>query len=82
MRVSGKTIWDISKMIFVTAAALLALSLPVAAQGHKGSGIDSSKSPDEAAKKKQRDDEDKAAKAAMQNVPDSKEKYDPWKITR
>ncbi len=26
--------------------------------------------------------EDEAAKAAMSKIPDSKEKYDPWKIAR
>ncbi|MBX9746546.1 MAG: hypothetical protein K2X34_06575 [Hyphomonadaceae bacterium] len=82
MRVAGKTIWGISSKILVVAAALAALSLPAAAQARKGSGIDSTKSPEEAAKLKQRDEEARAAKAAMQNIPDSKEKYDPWKITR
>ncbi|MCX7307577.1 MAG: hypothetical protein NTZ72_06355 [Afipia sp.] len=31
---------------------------------------------------KRRAAEDAAAKAAMSKIPDSKEKYDPWKIAR
>ncbi len=62
----------------------LSLAAPAAfAQGHKGSGPGGAPpSPEEIIKKKQRDEEEKAAKAAMERIPDSKEKYNPWKIER
>lgn len=42
----------------------------------------SAPSQNEAEVKKRRAREEAAAKAAMQRIPDSKEKYDPWKIAR
>jgi len=42
----------------------------------------SAPSQNEAEVKKRRAGEEAAAKAAMQRIPDSKEKYDPWKIAR
>lgn len=44
---------------------------------HKGSDTTQ---PGSADKQKKMAAEEKAAKAAMDKVPDSKEKYDPWKI--
>lgn len=80
MKTAGITIRIVAAMI--VTAAVAALSPPVFAQGHKGSGASGPATPDETMKKKQRDDEAKAAKAAMDKVPDSKEKYNPWKIER
>ncbi|RTL49810.1 MAG: hypothetical protein EKK40_15425 [Bradyrhizobiaceae bacterium] len=69
-------------MIAFVAGVLLASAPPAFAQGHKGSAIGGTGPTDDPAKKKKRDDEEKAAKAAMERVPDSKAKYDPWKIER
>ena len=44
---------------------------------HGGGGAASAGDPD---KSKRMAKEEAAAKAAMKTVPDSKEKYDPWKI--
>ncbi len=83
MNVAGKTAKIVAVAVFTTATCLASFNAPVFAQGHKGSGAAGPQlSPDDAKKKKQRDDEDKAAKAAMSTVPDSKVKYDPWKIER
>jgi hypothetical protein len=45
---------------------------------HRGGGAQAS--PGDADKQKRMAKEEAAAKAAMKTVPDSKEKYDPWKI--
>ena len=66
----------------LTALLITLLATPAFAQmGGKGrpSGGDAPK-PDET--QKRRAAEDAAAKAAMSKIPDSKEKYDPWKIGR
>jgi hypothetical protein len=44
---------------------------------HRGGGDTSAGDAD---KRKRMAKEEAAAKAAMKTVPDSKEKYDPWKI--
>jgi hypothetical protein len=80
MTAAGKMIKLVAAMIATIAVA--ALSPPVFAQSHKGSGASGPPAPDETAKLKQRADEAKAAKAAMDRIPDSKEKYNPWKIER
>ncbi|MBX9710049.1 MAG: hypothetical protein K2X60_03370 [Xanthobacteraceae bacterium] len=67
-------------MIFTMALA--ALSPPVFAQGRKGGGGATGPTPEEVMQQKQRAEEAKAAKAAMDKIPDSKEKYNPWKIER
>jgi hypothetical protein len=74
--------------ILVIAAALLALAMPAMAQMGGGGGRqrgmhkDAPAAPDSAALQKKREAEARAAKAAMDKIPDSKEKYDPWKIER
>ncbi len=83
MNAAGKTAKIAAIVVFTMATGLAAFAPPSCAQGHKGSGASGpSASPEDAMKKKQRDDEAKAAKAAMDRVPDSKVKYDPWKIER
>lgn len=71
--------------------ALVILLTLLAAQAHaQGMGGRRSGGPPEATApsqndaevKKRRAREEAAAKAAMQRIPDSKEKYDPWKIAR
>lgn len=64
------------------AAAIVLVSVPAYAQmgggRHRGSG---GRAPAaDADKQKRMAKEEAAAKAAMKSIPDSKEKYDPWKI--
>jgi hypothetical protein len=72
----------------VALAILLAL---LAAQAHaqgmggrrpNGPPEATAPSQNEAEVKKRRAREEAAAKAAMQRIPDSKEKYDAWRIAR
>ena len=62
---------------FTMAAVMLALlAVPVQAQGHRSRGEDK-----KADQKKPQVDE-KAYKAALERIPEPKEKYDPWGITK
>lgn len=73
--------------VFLIAAVIGLLSVQAHAQmggggmggggKHRG-GATAPANPDE--KQKRMAKEEAAAKAAMQKIPDSKEKYDPWKI--
>jgi len=64
--------------VFTIAAVMLALlAAPAQAQGHRSRGGDDKKSDQ---KKPQVDD--KAYKAALERIPEPKEKYDPWGITK
>ena len=63
--------------VFTIAAVMLALlAAPAYSQGHRSRGAD--KKADE--KKPQVDD--KAYKAALERIPEPKEKYDPWGVAR
>jgi hypothetical protein len=68
----------------LVAVIVALLSTQAHAQMGIGQGGGGDKGAADAAKdgeqKKRRAKEEAAAKAAMQRVPDSKEKYDPWKI--
>lgn len=71
----------------VLAILLALITAQAHAQGMGGrrpSGMGEAKAPsqNEADLRKRRAREEAAAKAAMQRIPDSKEKYDPWKIAR
>lgn len=72
--------------VLMIAAALLALAMPAAAQmgggRQRGMNNDAPAAPDRAALQKKREAEARAAKAAMDKIPEPKEKYDPWKIER
>lgn len=64
----------------IAAAAVLALmAMPAQAQmgGKRHSGDDQQKKTDEKPKV-----DDKAYKAALERIPEPKEKYDPWGITK
>lgn len=66
---------------FLIAVFIALLSVQAYAQTGKGhSSEPPSNAPKEAEQKRRLAKEEAAAKAAMQQVPDSKEKYDPWKI--
>jgi hypothetical protein len=63
---------------FTVATVILALVAgPAFAQGKRGPATQENK-PDEAGKKAA----DKAYKAALERIPEPKEKYDPWGVAR
>ncbi|MCA6124133.1 hypothetical protein J6500_19870 [Bradyrhizobium sp. WSM 1704] len=64
------------KRISVAAVILALIATPVLAQGRRGGG-----GQDKAADTKPKVDE-KAYKAALERIPEPKEKYDPWGITK
>jgi hypothetical protein len=69
---------------FAVAAAMFALiAAPAHAQmgGKRPQGGDDKKVDSKKVQEKQQAD-DKAYKAALERIPDSKEKYDPWSITK
>lgn len=66
------------KFVLMAAAAVVLLSGQAHAQNRRAG--DTSAMPSETEQKQRMAREEAAAKAAMKNVPDSKEKVDPWKI--
>ncbi len=66
-------------VLIVAAAAVLFSGQAYAQSKSRPTGDMGSKSKGEDSQKRMAREE-AAAKAAMQNIPDSKEKYDPWKI--
>jgi hypothetical protein len=67
------------KTFTITAVILALFAMPAHAQGrHQGGPGGEGKKTDQ---KKPVVDE-KAYKAALERIPDSKEKYDPWSITK
>jgi hypothetical protein len=72
---------DAMKRLMVTAAVLALIALPAHAQmggGGKRGKTDDKKTDDSASKKV----DEKAYKAALERIPDPKEKYDPWGVAR
>ncbi len=63
------------KSITVAAVILALIATPTLAQGRRGPA------EDKKTEKKPQVDE-KAYKAALERIPDPKEKYDPWSITK
>ena len=67
------------KALMIAAATLALVAMPAKAQmGGKGHHGDDKK-PDQSATKKV---DEKAYKAALERIPDSKEKFDPWAVTK
>ena len=67
------------KALTIVATVLALLVVPAHAQmGKRNKGADDSKKDDSATKKV----DDKAYKAALERIPDPKEKYDPWGVTK
>jgi hypothetical protein len=64
------------KTLTITAVILALLAMPAHAQGRRPGG--------EGKKTEQKKPEvdEKAYKAALERIPESKEKYDPWSITK
>jgi hypothetical protein len=65
----------------VMAAAVLAL-LAVPAQAQMGGGKRGHKGGGPAAAGKKPNVDEKAYQEALKRIPDSKEKYDPWAVTK
>ena len=64
---------------FTIAAFILALlAMPVHAQGRRGGQGDEPKAKQDNTPKV----DDKAYKAALERIPEPKEKYDPWGVAR
>jgi len=62
-------------VIVVAAAALGLLATPVAAQGKRNRGEGA---PTDQKDPKRAAAEEQAYKAALERIPDAKQKYDPW----
>jgi hypothetical protein len=66
------------KIFTIAAAALALIALPAHAQmagkRHQGN--------EKKAEQKKPEVDEKAYKAALERIPDSKEKYDPWGVAR
>jgi hypothetical protein len=70
------------RTLAVVAAALALLAGPAEAQmggGRKGPKPDDSKAADQI---KQKAADEKAYQDALKRIPESKEKYDPWAVTK
>ena len=67
------------KALMIAAATLVLMAMPANAQmgGNRHQGGDNK--PDPSATKKV---DEKAYKAALERIPDSKEKFDPWAVTK
>lgn len=69
------------RFVVIAVAAAMLLSGQAFAQGKsRPSGGAPAASASDAERQKRMAREEAAAQAAMKNIPDSKEKYDPWKI--
>lgn len=69
------------RFMVIAVAAIMLLSGQAFAQGKsRPSGGAPAPSASDAERQKRMAREEAAAQAAMKNIPDSKEKYDPWKI--
>jgi hypothetical protein len=67
------------KRLMIAVAALALVAAPVHAQMQGKRGKTEDKKPDDSASKKV---DEKAYKAALERIPDPKEKYDPWGVAR
>lgn len=68
------------KALTIVAATLALMVMPAQAQmGGKGGRQGGDNKPDQSATKKV---DEKAYKAALERIPDPKEKYDPWGVTK
>jgi hypothetical protein len=65
------------KILTITTVVLALLAMPAHAQARRPGGGEGKKTEQQ----KPVVDE-KAYKAALERIPDSKEKYDPWSITK
>jgi hypothetical protein len=66
------------KTLTIAAAMLALIAMPVQAQMNGKRHQGDEKKTDQ----KKPEVDEKAYKAALERIPDSKEKYDPWSITK
>jgi hypothetical protein len=64
------------KTLTITAVVLALLAMPAHAQARRPGGGEEKKT------EQKKPVDEKAYKAALERIPDSKEKYDPWSITK
>jgi hypothetical protein len=65
------------KTITIAAMILALLAIPAHAQGRRPPGGEGKKTDEQKPKV-----DEKAYKAALERIPEPKEKYDPWSITK
>ena len=65
------------KTITIAAFILALLAMPVHAQGRRPQQAEENKAKQDTSKA-----EEKAYKAALERIPEPKEKYDPWGVAR
>ncbi|KJC37077.1 hypothetical protein UP09_27870 [Bradyrhizobium sp. LTSP885] len=65
------------KRLTIAAVVLAMIATPTLAQGRRGGGGGDDKKTDTKPKV-----DDKAYKAALERIPEPKEKYDPWGVTK
>jgi len=69
------------KTCTIAAVILSLLVMPAHAQARRPAGGEEKKADQKKLQEKQQAD-DQAYKAALERIPDSKEKYDPWGVAR
>ncbi len=69
------------KTCTVAAIILALLAMPAHAQARRPAGGEEKKADQKKLQEKQQAD-DQAYKSALERIPDSKEKYDPWGVAR
>ena len=72
--------WSIAKTLAIALTALALLVVPAQAQmggGKRGHKTDDTKTDDKKTKVS-----DKAYQEALKRIPEPKEKYDPWAVTK
>ena len=69
------------RICLIVLIAMLMI-VPAGAQGKQRPDTSPKEATAASEKEKQRKTNEDAAKAAMERIPDSKEKYDPWKSAR
>ena len=65
------------KTFTIAAVILSMLAMPAQAQGKRPHGGEEKKAKDDRPKL-----DEKAYKAALERIPEPKEKYDPWAVTK
>ena len=69
--------------IFTVAVAMLALiAMPAYAQFSKGGGRSQPQTEEKKTDTRQKKADEKAYNAALERIPEPKEKYDPWGVAR
>lgn len=70
------------KIFTVAVAVLVLIAMPAYAQFGKGGGHGQPQTEEKKVDTKQKKADEKAYNAALERIPDPKEKYDPWGVAR